>query len=625
MNIDYIAIMPSVAEELWGPATQKDEKKWTWGNKGARSIVLEKGIYYDFEKNKGGGVLDLLKQEGHGPEWLTQHGYISGKEQDQSKDRIVAIYDYTDEARRLLFQVVRKNPRAFVQRRPNCNGGWIWNKENVRSVPYRLPELLEAVSLDRTVYIVEGEKDVETLVEKGLDATCNAGGAGKWSMEFGEFLKGADVVVIPDNDEVGRKHADAVLKSLTGKAKRIRRLELPGLSAKGDVSDWFGAGGTIELFHELAATALLAKFDESSEEEPPDQQKYSNGKDFEWLTAENVNGPILNGNWLVKGMIPRQGLGVFYGRPGCGKSIIAADISLHIAEGLPWRGIKTIKGGATYIASEAGRMGINRIFAWYRYHGRKWSSSFRMSPIALDLRSTDEDVHAMASDIAVNQPNCVFIVIDTLARNIAGGNENSSEDMGAFVANIALLSELTGAFVLIIHHGGKDESKGARGHSSLTGAVDFSCEIKRDPDKPGRLHVTKLRDGQDGAKYDFNIHAVDLGADEDGDRVTAPVAIDFATADAKATRARKPQGINQERVFKDFDIFVRDHGVATPIGAGFPGPGQVKAVDEAAFRHFAAQNIGGEVKYQARNVSRALDPLIDRKLLKSNGGLLWKM
>jgi len=103
----------------------------------------------------------------------------------------------------LLFQVVRYEPKTFRQRRPNGKGGWHWSMKGVRRVPYRLPELMEAVTLKQTIFIAEGEKAVDTLANLGVPATCSPGGAEKWLNEYSEHLAGADVVILPDNDEPG--------------------------------------------------------------------------------------------------------------------------------------------------------------------------------------------------------------------------------------------------------------------------------------------------------------------------------------------------------------------------------------------------------------------------------------
>lgn len=148
----------------------------------------------------------------------------------------VAEYDYFDEAGVLLYQVLRYEPKTFRQRQPHPFGGWLWTMRGVRRVLYRLPELLEA-PLDRTVYVVEGEKDVEALRAIGRVATCNVGGAGpgKWLPSYSESLRGRKVLVVPDNDGPGQKHAEAVRAALVGVAASVELWPLPA-SVK-DISD----------------------------------------------------------------------------------------------------------------------------------------------------------------------------------------------------------------------------------------------------------------------------------------------------------------------------------------------------------------------------------------------------
>ena len=168
--------------------------------------------------------------------------------------RISAMYDYTDEEGTLLFQVVRYDPKDFRQRCPNGSGGWSWSTAGVRRVLFKLPDVLQAIADQRPVVITEGEKDALSLIPKGWQATCNPGGAGKWDPGYTETLRGADVVVVPDNDPAGGKHLAVVAKALTGTAARLRVLRLPqtfnGSKVK-DASDFFAAGGTIDQFQEL--------------------------------------------------------------------------------------------------------------------------------------------------------------------------------------------------------------------------------------------------------------------------------------------------------------------------------------------------------------------------------------
>jgi hypothetical protein len=166
---------------------------------------------------------------------------------------IEKTYDYQDEIGNLLYQVVRLKGKDFRQRRPNGNGGWIWKRDGVRRVLYRLPELLARPN--ETVFIVEGEKDVDTLQAAGLSATTNPCGAGKWRKEYNGILKDRDVVILPDNDEPGRKHGEDVARHLHAVAKSVKLINLPGLPDKGDVSDWLAQGHTVEELRLLAENA----------------------------------------------------------------------------------------------------------------------------------------------------------------------------------------------------------------------------------------------------------------------------------------------------------------------------------------------------------------------------------
>ena len=117
------------------------------------------------------------------------------------KPHIVATYNYRDEQDQLAFQVVRYEPKDFKQRRPDQTGKrkWIWSTKGVRQLPYMLPQLLREPQ--RTVAVPEGERDCDNLARIGVLATCNAGGAGKWTAEHAKFLRGRNVVILPDNDQ----------------------------------------------------------------------------------------------------------------------------------------------------------------------------------------------------------------------------------------------------------------------------------------------------------------------------------------------------------------------------------------------------------------------------------------
>ena len=239
------------------------------------------------------------------------------------KSEIVATYDYRTESGELEFQVVRRKPKDFRQRRPNPDGGWINNVSGCRVLPFHLPELSSS-ALEQLVFIPEGERDVLSLEGIGLVATCNAGGAGKWKAEHAKWLTARDVVILPDNDDPGRQHGQQVARSLVGIASTVKTLELPGLQPKGDVSDWIQSGGTKEQLLELVAAA------EQGKEKLPDP----NGNSPIVVKLAEVQPEEVT--WFWPNRIPMGKLSVIAGDPGLGKSFLTIDFASRCSTGTKW-------------------------------------------------------------------------------------------------------------------------------------------------------------------------------------------------------------------------------------------------------------------------------------------------
>jgi hypothetical protein len=203
-----------------------------------------------------------------GTRWGCSHCGLTGPPRGNGQGGdIVATYDFRDEAGELLFQKLRKTPKRFSLRRPDRHGGWIWSVKDVRKVIYRLPEVIEAIASEHAVLCVEGEKDADNLWSLGVPATCSPDGASepdkkpKWRKEYSEQLRGADIVIIPDNDPSGYAHAEITAKMSFGIAKRVRYLDLPKhwpeCPKGGDISDWLAAGHTREQLDVLIEAAPL--------------------------------------------------------------------------------------------------------------------------------------------------------------------------------------------------------------------------------------------------------------------------------------------------------------------------------------------------------------------------------
>jgi putative DNA primase/helicase len=283
-DIDFRSLIGPVVRKLLGEPNQHLSSKSTlrFGNHGSLAVEVageQQGTWFDYEHNEGGGLLALLlRQAGlekaEALNWIHTEcgadicGLSEWRWDRDSGRRTVATYDYRDASGKLLFEVVRYEPKDFRQRRPDGSGGRDWTVRDMELVPYHLPQLIEtAHNPARSVYIVEGEKDVHTVEGLGLVAICNSGGAGpepkadknynsKWPSAFGQYFVGRDVIILPDNDAVGEAHARAIAKALIGTAARIRIVNLPGLAHKQDVSDWMAAGGTLDQLIDLVALAL---------------------------------------------------------------------------------------------------------------------------------------------------------------------------------------------------------------------------------------------------------------------------------------------------------------------------------------------------------------------------------
>lgn len=486
------------------------------------------------------------------------------------KRRIVATYPYNDEEGVLRYEVVRYEPKRFAQRRPvvsgSTSGPWVWGlrgqayfrlpgrsdwlprrsrderpAEEVAEFPeeerilYRLGDVLNAIEDGETIFVVEGEKDVHNLQSLGLVATCNPGGSGKWGAEYSAQLAGGDVVVLADNDEVGDKHAEEVCRSLRGKAKRVRRVDLPGLPPKGDVSDFLEAGGDL--------AAIRGAVDGASDWAPDLPLA-----PFPVVRFGDMREYRPFGEWLVRNWIGRGQLVAVYGPPKQGKSFLTIDLGARIAHGWTWFGLPTQRSVVIYNAAEGGEGVKKRLAAWANAPGRTVdpSAPFFMVPTVLDLFSDETATDALiayaraVSDALGAPVGAIFV--DTLARAMVGGDENSAVDMGRLIAAADRIKTATGATVILVHHSGKDVGRGMRGHSSLLGAVDGAISVAKvmlEPDKSEKgaepvwsgeieVRLQAQKDGEDGLLQTIRLDRRIIGRDADGAEVSSCIVTDPA-------------------------------------------------------------------------------------------------
>ena len=229
------------------------------------------------------------------------------------------------------------------------------------------------------------------------------------------------------------------------------------------------------------------------------------------------------GKWWIKGLIPQAQIGAIYGASGSGKSFLALDLMAHLSLGQPWRGHNVKPARGLYIAAEGGTGVGKRIKAWAKHNNVNVDDlNIGVMTVAPNIMLKD-DISDVVRAIAL-AGGFDYIVIDTYAQVTPGANENSAEDMGLALSNCRAIQEATGAMVIIVHHSGKDASRGVRGWSGINAALDFALETTRDEATNYReLRVTKMKDGDDGLKYGFTLEIVSVGVDEDGDEITSCV------------------------------------------------------------------------------------------------------
>ena len=258
------------------------------------------------------------------------------------------------------------------------------------------------------------------------------------------------------------------------------------------------------------------------------------GIPFVWLSSLSEEAAQVPE--LVEGVLTAGAMGVIYGESNSGKSYITLDLACAVARGVPWLGRGTVQGMVTYVAAEGGSSIARRLIA-YRKHHRDYDFPIALVNVSLDFRSSAKDTELLAATVnkeakaAGDKPT--LIVIDTLSRAMAGGNENSSEDMGALVRHGDLLRELTGAHVLWVHHCGKDAARGARGHSLLRAATDTEIEVTQDkPTGIRNVRITKQRDLDSvGEELHARLKPMEMGINQWGKPITACVLEEAQKAD----------------------------------------------------------------------------------------------
>ena len=310
-------------------------------------------------------------------------------------------------------------------------------------------------------------------------------------------------------------------------------------------------------------------------------------------------------SWHVKGLLPRQGLAVLFGASGSGKSFLTLDLGVALARGGSWFGYKTTPCPVIYVALE-GTSGItNRLKAWEKFHVQQIPDQFRVMIDRLSLFNGG-DIEPFAKQLLDSGLTDGVIFIDTLAQSAPEADENGSQDMGRIIQHAQGLQRLTGSLVVLVHHTGKDLNKGARGHSSLTAALDAAIEVRKD--SKGRVwSIAKAKDGVDGVPHAFRLESVDLGADADGDPVTSCVCVRDLSAIAH-TKPPKPKGANQCIALREINALL--------LRAQQPALGGAKTIPTEEAITATASALACDQKHKRERAATAINGLVGAGILE---------
>lgn len=383
------------------------------------------------------------------------------------------------------------------------------------------------------------------------------------------------------------------------------------------------------------ADAIAAEIDAAERDTEAWIEEQERRRRFRFETiAELINRPPPR--WLVQEVLPETGIGVVWGAPGSGKTFAVFDLCAAIATGGTAAGRRTRQASVGYVATEGALR--NRAAAYLVHHGMSEGDLARLRVLSLgvNLLGENSDVPMLIEalrEVERETGGIGLVVVDTLNRAMPGGNENGPEDMGRMVRAAATIAEAFGCFVLYVHHSGKDESRGSRGHSSLKGAVDAEISIERSGDVR-TMTLIKAKDAEDGPVLaSFRLKPIDLGAAAEHDPHAEPhERVTSCVVEPCDPQPRAERLLPAEREMLDAFHLLMDRGVGKlpPLSCGEaghpPGPGQTAISDTELRGHLyrAWGDDGGTAAETVRKrYKRARDGLQAAGKLEFFDGWAW--
>lgn len=325
---------------------------------------------------------------------------------------------------------------------------------------------------------------------------------------------------------------------------------------------------------------------------------------FRCIPAQEFAGHVTRTHWLIKNTLPAEGLAAVYGASGSGKTFAVLDLAMAVARGVEWRGLRTHQSRVVYVVAE-GVVGFRR-----RLRAYAQQAGIKLGDIDLHVIAGAPSLLKKADVVdVIRSINLIggagLVILDTLAQVTAGANENSGEDMGKALKAAQAIGKACGGLVLLVHHTGKDETKGARGWSGIKGALDAELEVTR-AEHDRVLSVTKMKDGEEGQEFGFRLLEIPLHdeVDDDGNPITSCVV---ERNDTGKSEIKKRKALSSEQQA------VRDVVLSNMDSEGWADLETV-VLD--------VQKGAGDKVIRASSIKRSVKRLVECRVLAENDGKL---
>jgi hypothetical protein len=446
------------------------------------SLNIEKGVWKCHAGCGQGGVVEFEKRFSNcdaAAAWANIGEICGTPKRSLFQHQPEAVYPYVSEDGVKLFEKLRFPGKTFVQRAKDPKGALVYRLDGVRKVLYRLPEVVRASD----VIICEGEKDTDRVSRLNLGGhpvapnsrvavTTNFDGAGKWRPEYSPFLTGKHVVIFPDNDAPGQKHAQQVAASVFPYAIDVRVVPLPGVAEHGDVSDFLQTHSAEELLALIRTTPAW---------KPERGSLLIDAPEFLATISPEID-------WLVHGVIQRGANGFICADPKVGKSWLAVDLALALALGLPWVGFNVRGPVRTALITREDNPALTRWRMDRLLAGRDRTAADLRDRLYVNTREqspvfkidTDELFAPMVAELKAAKSQ--FVILDVFNR-LHSSDENDNTEMRTVLDHLDRLQREVDCGVAVVHHYNKSGegslTQRLRGAGAIAGWAEWMIGLDR--------------------------------------------------------------------------------------------------------------------------------------------------